>query len=247
MEVRTAVRTEPAAHHAPHEHHRNVQGGAARAAVFGISDGLLTNVSLILGVAGAGPAPAVVRLAGLAGLVAGAFSMAAGEFVSMSAQKELLERELNLERRELERHPESETRELTAVFERRGLEHADARRIAETIMRDPEVALEVHAAEELGIRPSGTGSPRSAAASSFVSFAIGAVITLLPWFVTSGRAAVIASIILGAVSAVLIGWTVAVFTGRSRPWSALRQLAITAVAAAVTYAVGLAVGVRTGA
>jgi VIT1/CCC1 family predicted Fe2+/Mn2+ transporter len=246
MELRSAVRPPGGTHSPPHEHHRDVQGGAARAAVFGISDGLLTNVSLILGVAGANPGAGVVRLAGLAGLVAGAFSMAAGEYVSMSAQKELVERELELERRELERHPESETRELTATFERRGLEHGDARRIAETIMRDPKVALEVHAAEELGVRPTQTGAPLAAAISSFVSFAVGAVIPLLPWFFVSGHPAAIASVCLGAVSAVAIGWTVAFFTGRSRVRSALRQLGIATVAAAVTYGVGLAVGIRTG-
>lgn len=243
MEVRSAL-PERSTHQHPREHHRDVQGGAARAAVFGMSDGLLTNVSLILGVAGAGPGAGFVRLAGLAGLVAGAFSMAAGEYVSMSAQKELLERELALERRELERHPESETRELTQVFERRGLDLSDARRVAEAIMRDPEVALEVHAAEELGFHPARTGNPLGAAASSFVAFAIGAVIPLVPWFFASGSAAVIASIVLGAVSALAIGWTVAVFTGRSRWLSALRQLGIASVAAAVTYGVGYAVGVH---
>jgi VIT1/CCC1 family predicted Fe2+/Mn2+ transporter len=244
MEVRSAIPAERSTHHHPREHHRDVQGGAARAAVFGISDGLLTNVSLILGVAGAGPGAGFVRLAGLAGLVAGAFSMAAGEYVSMSAQKELLERELAVERRELERHPESETRELAATFERRGLEQADARRVAEAVMQDLDVALEVHAAEELGVRPSQTGNPFAAATSSFVAFAVGALIPLIPWFFASGAAAVIASIILGTVSALAIGWTVAVFTDRSRPVSALRQLGIAAVAAAVTYAVGYAVGVH---
>ena len=248
MQIRPALRPETTpGHHPPREHHRDVQGGAARAAVFGISDGLLTNVSLILGVAGAGPAPGVVRLAGLAGLVAGAFSMAAGEYISMSAQKELLQRELDVERRELERHPETETRELAAAFERRGLEHGDARRMAETIMRDPDVALEVHAAEELGVRPDQTGAPLQAAISSFISFAFGALIPLVPWFFASGTAAVIASVLLGAVSALAIGWTVAVFTDRSRVRSAFRQLAIAAVAAAVTYGVGTAIGVRTAA
>ncbi len=232
-------------HHGPHSHHRDVQGGGARAAVFGISDGLLTNVSLILGVAGAGPAAAVVRLAGLAGLVAGAFSMAAGEFVSMSAQKELLERELEIERRELERHPEAETRELAASFVSRGIEEADARRLAEAIMRDPDVALDVHAREELGVRPDQTGSPWQAAISSFVSFAVGAIIPLLPWFFTGGRTAVVISILLGAASAVGIGWVVAVFTGRSRLRSALRQLGIAVIAAGVTYGVGTLVGVHT--
>ena len=243
MDVRAALGRGIAGHYGVREHHRDVQGGAARAAVFGISDGLLTNVSLILGVAGAAAAQgSFVRLAGLAGLVAGAFSMAAGEFVSMSAQKELLEHELEVERRELVRHPEAETRELTATFEARGLEPADAKRIAESIMRDPDVALEVHAREELGVRPGKTGSPVQAAASSFISFGIGALIPLLPWFFSSGGVAVIVSVVLGAISALAIGWTVAVFTGRSRPRSALRQLLIAVVAAAVTFGVGTAVG-----
>lgn len=228
-------------------HHRDVQAGAARAAVFGISDGLLTNVSLILGVAGAlaQTSPGVVRLAGLAGLVAGAFSMAAGEYVSMSAQKELLEREIELERRELARHPEAETRELAASFQRKGLDEADAFRVAQALMADPEVALEVHAQEELGVHPRQTGSPVAAATSSFFSFAFGALIPLVPWFFIGGTTAVIISIGLGTVSALAIGWTVAVFTGRSRVLSALRQLAIGAVAAGVTFGVGSAVGVHT--
>jgi vacuolar iron transporter family protein len=239
-------------HRLPHErsHHRDLQGGAARAAVFGISDGLLTNISLILGVAGANPIPSVVLLAGLAGLVAGAFSMAAGEYVSMAAQSELLQRELEIERRELERHPEDETRELAAVYRLRGVAEADARRVAEAIMSNPEVALEVHAREELGLRPGKTGNPWQAAGSSFVMFAIGAIIPLLPWFFTSGAPAALASIVLGAVSVLAVGWTVAIFTGRSRVRSALRQLAFATVAAGVAFGVGHVVGnlvnVRTG-
>lgn len=158
--AQTAVHSEHGGdHHGPasHSHHRDLQGGVARAAVFGISDGLLTNISLILGVAGANPPAAVVLLAGLAGLVAGAFSMAAGEFVSMSAQSELLQRELDIERRELERHPEAETRELAAVYRRRGVDEADARRLAEAVMKDPEIALEVHAREELDYGPDRPG------------------------------------------------------------------------------------------
>jgi VIT1/CCC1 family predicted Fe2+/Mn2+ transporter len=215
--------------------------------VFGISDGLLTNVSLILGVAGAvaQTSPGVVRLAGLAGLVGGAFSMAAGEYISMSAQKELLEREIEIERRELLRHPEAETRELATSLQRKGLDEADALRVAKAFMADPEVALEVHAQEELGVHPEQTGSPVAAATSSFFSFAFGAVIPLIPWFFIGGTPAVIISTGLGTVSALAIGWTVAVFTGRSRVLSALRQLAIGAVAAAVTFGVGTAVGVHT--
>ena len=235
---------------AGHSHHRDLQGGAARAAVFGISDGLLTNISLILGVAGANPLPSVVVLAGLAGLVAGAFSMAAGEYVSMAAQSELLQRELEIERRELERHPEDETRELAAVYRLRGVEPDDARRIAEAIMRNPEIALEVHAREELGLRPGKTGNPWQAAGSSFVMFCIGAIIPLFPWFFVSGTTAALLSIGLGAVSVLAVGWTVAIFTGRSRVRSALRQLAFATVAAGVAFGVGHLVGnlvnVRTG-
>jgi VIT1/CCC1 family predicted Fe2+/Mn2+ transporter len=243
--VETGLQTHaPGAHaHVLRSHHRDVQGGAARAAVFGVSDGLLTNISLILGFVGATTNPVVVRLAGLAGLVAGAFSMAAGEFVSMSAQSELLQRELEVERREIERHPEAETRELAAVFERRGLEQADAYKVAQAVMLDPEVALEVHATEELGVRPGRTGSPWQAASSSFVTFALGALIPLLPWFFTGGSLAVALSMVLGVVSVAAVGWTVAVFTGRSRLRSSLRQLAFATVAAAVAFGVGRAVGV----
>jgi len=244
----SALKRQPQAgeHHHPQgvvPHHRDVQGGAARAAVFGISDGLLTNISLILGVSGASTSPSVVRLAGLAGLVAGAFSMAAGEYVSVSAQSELLQREVDVERREIERHPEAETRELATVFRRRGVDDADAQRLAAAIMKDPEVALEVHTREELGFSPGRTGSPRQAALSSFVTFAVGAVIPLLPWFFTGGTLAVGISIALGFVSVFAVGWTVAVFTGRSRMRSAVRQLFFAAVAASVAYGVGRLVGV----
>jgi vacuolar iron transporter family protein len=229
------------------EHHRDVQGGAARAAVFGVSDGLLTNVSLILGVAGAHPAAGVVRLAGLAGMVAGAFSMAAGEFISMSAQKELIQREVAIEREELRRHPESEHRELVALYVSRGVPASAAEEVANALAKDPELALEVHTREELGVNPKSIGSPPAAAASSFCSFALGALVPLIPWFFGSGTAAVIASIILGAVSALAVGVALAYFTGRSPVRTALRQISIAAVVAAVTYGIGTVVGVHTGA
>ncbi|MGQ0521896.1 MAG: VIT1/CCC1 transporter family protein [Actinomycetota bacterium] len=233
----------PASDPSHEHHHRNVQGGAARAAVFGISDGLVSNVSLILGVAGAHPAPGVVRLAGLAGLVAGAFSMAAGEYVSMKAQSELLERELELERIEIDRRPENERRELAAIYRERGVDAEVADELATHMMRDPELALETHAREELGIDPNELGSPEKAAGSSFLAFAFGAVLPLFPWFVSEGTAATLASVIVGALAAVGIGMALAAFTGRSAVRSALRQLAIAALAAGVTYAVGRLVGV----
>lgn len=226
-------------------HHRDVSGGAARAAVLGVSDGLVTNVSLILGVAGAHPGGSFVRLAGLAGLVAGAWSMAAGEFVSMRAQGELLERELALERYELDRNPMRERRELARIYERRGLEAGAADEMAAHMMRDPETALETHAREELGINPSALGSPVQAALSSFLSCAAGAFVPLVPWLFIRGVPAVVTSVVLGAVTAVLIGLALAAFTGRSRIRTMARQLALLIVAAGVTYGIGAAVGVST--
>ena len=172
-------------------HHRDIQRGSARAAVFGVSDGLVSNVSLILGVAGANPQPGVVRLAGLAGLIAGAVSMAAGEYVSMRAQTELFERELDIERRELRAQPPR--RDGRAHPDLRGAGRAAdrARALAEDMMRDPDVALETHAREELGIDPGSLGSPWWAALSSFLAFTVGALIPLLPWLFGSGDAAVI--------------------------------------------------------
>ncbi|HYX44942.1 MAG TPA: VIT1/CCC1 transporter family protein [Acidimicrobiales bacterium] len=227
----------------PEPHHRNVQGGAARAAVFGVSDGLVSNVALILGMAGADPAPGVVRLAGLAGLIGGAVSMAAGEYISMKAQSELLERELEMERLELKRRPESERAELVQIYRSRGIDTDTAEELASELMRDPEVALQTHAREELGIDPGELGSPVAAAVSSFLAFATGALIPLLPWFFGTGTAAIIASVILGGVAALTVGSLLARFTGRSVLRSALRQLMWSAVPAAVTYAIGSAVGV----
>jgi len=227
-----------------HEHHhRKIQGGAARAAVFGISDGLVSNVSLILGVAGANPAPGVVRLAGLAGLVGGAFSMAAGEYVSMKAQSELLERELELERIEIRRRPENERRELAAIYRDRGVAPAAADELATEMMRDPELALETHAREELGIDPNELGSPVGASLSSFFAFAFGAILPLLPWFFAKGTGATVASVVVGVVASIGIGVALAAFTGRSAVRSAVRQLLIATAAAGVTFAVGNAVGV----
>jgi len=227
----------------PHEQtHRNVTSGGARAAVFGMSDGLVTNVSLILGFAGAHPSGSVVRLAGLAGLVAGAFSMAAGEYVSMSAQRELFERELAIERRAIAETPEGETLELVETFKQKGLAPELAARLAKEIMSDPELALETHAREEFGVDPSSLGSPITATLSSFIAFTIGAFIPLAPWLVGSGTAAVLWSIVLSAIAALTLGAVLGSLTGRSRLYSAFRQLAIAALAASVTYGVGRAVG-----
>lgn len=223
-------------------HHRAVGSGGARAAVFGVSDGLVTNVALIIGIAGAHPASSVVRLAGLAGLVAGAFSMSAGEYVSMRAQTELFERELALEIHEIKARPDRERRELVRIYESRGVEPEAARQLASEMMRTPELALETHAREELGINPRSLGSPIQAAVSSFGTFALGAFLPLIPWLITSGTAAILGSVIIGGLAAVGVGTALAIFTRRQWWRSALRQVALSAVAAAVTFGIGHAVG-----
>jgi VIT1/CCC1 family predicted Fe2+/Mn2+ transporter len=172
--------------------------------------------------------------------------MAAGEFISMSAQRELMERELNVERQALDRSPLGETNELRGMYEQRGIDPAVARDMADQVMRDPELALETHAREELGINPQHLGSPVQAAVSSFVTFAVGAFIPLVPWLITKGTAAVVASVVLSAVAAIAIGVVLAAFTERPALRSALRQLVITAAAAAVTFGIGRAVGTGLG-
>lgn len=212
--------------------------------MFGVSDGLVSNIALILGMAGAHASVGAVRLAGLAGLVAGAFSMAAGEYISMRAQSELMERELDVERHALRHSPEDEQRELAEIYEKRGIDADLARELSVKMMRDPDVALETHAREELGIDPAQTGNPLQAAVSSFVTFGVGAFIPLAPWLFTSGTPAVLWSIVLGAAGAFTVGALLAHFTGRSWLWSACRQLLISAIAAAVTFSIGHLVGVH---
>ncbi len=226
--------------------HRNVSGGGFRAAIFGLSDGLVTNVSLILGVAGAHPSAPFVRLAGVAGLVAGAFSMAAGEFVSMRAQSELMLRELDVERAALVKWPKDERDELIEIYRRRGIGRGVAERLADEVMADPELALETHAREELGFDPRAIGSPIQASISSFLSFALGALLPLIPWLIGSGVGAVLASVVIGALTAFVVGLLLGQLTGRSRWRSALRQLVVAALAAAITFAIGRAVGLGTG-
>ncbi|MBI3256433.1 MAG: VIT1/CCC1 transporter family protein, partial [Actinobacteria bacterium] len=228
----------------PEVHHRDVSGGTARAAVFGVSDGLVSNMGLILGVAGAGPAPSVVRLAGLAGLIAGAISMAAGEYNSMKVQKELFEYELEMERVELVRNPHVELVELAQIYESRGLSADQARELAAAMMEYPELALETHAREELGINPNELGSPMGAAAYSLVAFSVGAVAPLMPWFVTKGNAAIASSVIVAFVAAIAVGLAIGRLTARHWGRTTLRQVLFTLVPAGITYLVGSAVGVQ---
>jgi len=232
----------------PEHHHRDITGGTARAAVFGVSDGLVSNVSLILGVAGANTSASFVRLSGLAGLIAGACSMAVGEYLSVSAQVELAERELRLERNEIINRPAKETAELVALYESRGVRKEVAEEVATALMADTDQALEVHAREELGVDPDNLGRPTRAALSSFVAFITGAAVPLLPWLGGGAHhsdAQVLISLAFAAVGALAVGYTLARFTGRDRWRVALRQLFFATASAVIAYGVGAAVGVST--
>jgi VIT1/CCC1 family predicted Fe2+/Mn2+ transporter len=227
-----------------HHSHRNVQTNTPRAAVLGAGDGLLTNVSLVLGVAGANSSGTFVRLAGLAGLLAGAFSMAAGELVSVRAQDELVRREVEIERHELLNNPEDEQRELAAMYESQGLSSDDATTVAVILSKVPALALDTHARLELGVDPNQGGSALRAAGASFVSFAIGAFLPLIPWLFAHGVPAMIASVIIGGLASFILGAAIGRVTGQGQLRVGLRQLAAAAVAAAVTYGVGAAIGVQ---
>jgi VIT1/CCC1 family predicted Fe2+/Mn2+ transporter len=228
-------------HDEDHDHqHRDVTGGWLRPAVFGAMDGLVTNVALIAGVGGGGGSQSTLILTGLAGLAAGAFSMATGEYVSVSSQNELVAAEVTKERLELERNPVGEARELADVFIRRGVEPDLARQVSQQLSARPEEALAVHVREELGVDHQELPSPVTAAAASLLTFAVGALIPLLPYL--AGFHALPASLILAAVAAFLGGGLVSRITARPFLRGALRQFALAAVAAGLTFAVGTLVG-----
>lgn len=228
----------------PHTGHRSVSGGLARAAVFGVSDGLVSNVSLILGFAGSGVDSDVVRLAGIAGAVAGGISMAAGEWVSITSQNDLIERELSIERRELEHNHAHETEELAALYESHGMTPEQASAAAHAVMQEPDVALGVHAREELGVDPHDLPSALNAAALSLVCFLFGALLPLVPWYIGSGGTAAWASLAIGVVTAGAVGGVVARFAERPLPYGIARQVVIVLVACGVTYLIGELVGVN---
>ena len=225
-------------HHYPE--HRDVSGGWLRPAVFGAMDGLVTNVSLIAGVGGGGGSQHTIVLTGLAGLAAGAFSMAAGEFVSVSSQNELVQSEVDKERHELAHNAAAEQIELVGMLRRQGMTAATARQAAAEISAHPDRALAVHAQEELGVNPAELPSPYVAAGASLVSFAVGAIIPLLPYAL--GFDALWVALFLSALAAVIGGGLVARLTGRPFWRGALRQLLLGALAAGITYLIGLAVG-----
>ena len=229
-----------------HRHRGLGGGGNLRAAVFGVSDGLVSNASLLLGVAGANPDLHVVVLTGVAGMAAGAFAMAAGEFVSVQSQRELYEYQIRLERDELKQYPEAEAQELALIYAAKGLPARDADRLAQRIVADPEHALDTLAREELGLNPTELGSPFGAAASSFVSFALGALLPLAPWLLAPAADSLVLAVIVTGVALFAVGATLSLFTGRNAFYSGLRMMVLGAVAGGATWSIGHLLGVAGG-
>jgi VIT1/CCC1 family predicted Fe2+/Mn2+ transporter len=222
--------------------HRGGRSGTLRAAVFGANDGLVSNLSLIMGVAGASADNHLIVLAGISGLLAGAFSMAAGEYISMQSQRELFENQISIEREEMRVMPDVEEEELAGIYVDKGVAEADARRIAATLMEDPEKALDTKVREELGLDPNELGSPWGAASSSFLSFAVGAFVPLLPFLLGTGPNAFVGGLALSFAALFAVGAAVSLVTGRGLLFSGARQVVIGAAAAAVTYGVGTLIG-----
>jgi vacuolar iron transporter family protein len=223
--------------------HRSARSGTLRAVIFGVSDGLVSNLSLVMGVAGASDKGGFILLAGIAGLLAGAFSMAAGEYISMQSQRELFERQIELERAELEAMPDEEQRELAAIYVAKGFPREEAERIAARMFRDPQTALDTLVREELGLDPDELGSPWGAAGGSFLAFAVGAVIPVAPYLFGGGAVAFGVSLGLSLIALFGVGAAVSLLTGKGLLFSGFRQLLIGAAAAAVTWVVGRVIGV----
>ena len=223
--------------------HRTGQSGTLRAVIFGVSDGLVSNTSLVMGITGASTDPHFILLSGIAGLLAGSFSMAAGEYISMQSQRELYERQIALERAEMEAMPDEEQAELAAIYRTKGFTEEEANRVAARLFHDKEAALDTLIREELGLDPDQLGSPWGAAFGSLIAFALGAAVPVLPYLVASGAVAFAVSIILSLAAMFLVGTAISLLTGRSALFSGARQVGIGALAAAVTFLVGRLIGV----
>ena len=224
--------------------HRVGRSGTLRAVIFGVSDGLVSNLALVMGIAGASQGQgSFVLLAGIAGLLAGAFSMAAGEYISMQSQRELFERQIALEKAELEMMPQEEQAELAQVYRAKGFTQGEAEAIAARMFADPEHALDTLVREELGLDPDELGSPWGAATGSFIAFGLGALVPVIPYLLASGSAAFLAAIALSIGALFAVGAGVSLLTGRGLLFSGGRQVLIGAAAAVVTYLVGHAIGV----
>jgi vacuolar iron transporter family protein len=246
MSKMSVIDTEASLHEAHRDNHthRDVNGGWLRPAVFGAMDGLVSNLALMTGVAGGDVSQRTIVITGLAGLAAGAFSMAAGEYTSVASQRELVLAELDVERQELREYPRDEMRELAELYESRGVEPKLAAEVARQLSQDPEQALEIHAREELGIDPADLPSPTVAAVSSFGSFALGALLPVLPYLL--GVSALWPAVALALLGLFTCGAVVARVTARSWWYGGLRQLALGGAAAGLTYALGALFGTALG-
>jgi len=231
--------TEPDVTH----HHADVSGGWLRAGVFGAMDGLVTNIALVAGVGGGGADRHTIILTGMAGLVAGAFSMALGEFASVDTQNDAVAHEVRVERAEIAQHPDGEMAELTDSYVQMGLSRATAEAVAREVHADPELAVKVHITRELGIDPDDQPSPWTAATSSFVAFAVGGIFPLVSYLL--GSSSLVTALLIGAVGLFVAGAITSRFTTRAWWMAGLRQLMFGAIAAGATYLVGLAIGVST--
>jgi VIT1/CCC1 family predicted Fe2+/Mn2+ transporter len=254
MKVRgMSLYTSPLPHQMPlnveeigRRHQSSGAGNTLRAAVFGVNDGLVSNAALILGVAGAAADNDVVLLAGTAGLLAGALSMAAGEYVSVRSQREMFEYQIGLEREELEQYPEEEAAELALIYAAKGIPKDEAESLTRRLFEDPERALDTLAREELGLNPDELGSPAKAAIASFLAFAAGAIIPLLPFATPFANRPLAVSIALTGVALFSVGAVLSLFTGRQAVHGGLRMLLIGGAAGAATYFIGNALGVALG-
>lgn len=227
--------------------HRGGSGNALRAAVLGVNDGLMTSVSLVMGVAGADPGRSFVFLTGIAGLLAGSFSMALGEWLSVRSSAESFERQLDIERQELELMPEEEEAELTLIYQAKGFSEAEASGAARRILQDSETALDTLAREELGMSASDLANPWVAGFTSFFLFALGSILPVIPWAFMSGTPAVVVSLIAAGAGLFAAGAVTTLFTGRSILFSGGRMLVFGLAAAAVTFGIGKLIGVNVSA
>jgi vacuolar iron transporter family protein len=225
---------------APHETRAS---GILRPIVFGANDGLVSNLALVMGVAGADPAPGIIVLAGVAGLIAGAFSMGVGEYISVQSQRELLDYQIAFQRKQLRDAPDQERRILTDLYLERGFSPEEAARFVDLVFEEPEHAVRLLVFEEVGLDVRSIGSPLAAAAGSFVAFTAGALIPVLPYLLTVGGPAFSASLVLSVAALALLGVGISVLTRRPIWFGAVRQMLLGGIAAAVTFAVGRAIGV----
>jgi VIT1/CCC1 family predicted Fe2+/Mn2+ transporter len=233
----------PSAPQRVESHHRSAGGGSLRAAVFGVNDGLVSNTCLILGVAGSAASDAMILTSGIAGLLAGAFAMAAGEFISVRSQREMFEHQISLERAEIESYPEAEAEELALIYAARGVPIEDARSITRQLVKNKEQALDTLAREELGLNPDDLGSPFGAAISSFISFALGALLPLAPFALGAGSSSLMIATGLAGVALFIVGAALSLFSGRNALFGGVRMLLIGGLAAVATYSIGLLFGV----